>query len=167
MHRYSKLVIYLHWIIALLILAAYITSEGGRSVRLDPPVLHFLLGLGVLALVVPRLLARMIFGAPPAVSHGFWLDLAAKLGHAALYVLMIALPLTGWYAASRLGVHVTVFGYELPPLATAVQGAPGLIAELHETGGNLILVLAGLHAAAALWHHYVLRDGTLTRMSPV
>jgi cytochrome b561 len=167
MQHYSRLMIILHWVTAILIVAAYITSEGGREARLDPPVLHFLFGFAVLLLVVPRLIARLCFSVPPAVSHGWLLDLGAKIGHAALYVLMIALPLTGWYAASRMGVTVNLLGLELPSLAPPVQGAPGLVAELHETGGEVIMILAGLHAVMALWHHYVLRDGTLGRMNPV
>jgi superoxide oxidase len=167
MQRYSKPLIVLHWTTAILILAAYFTGEGGRHVRLDPPTLHFLLGSAVLLLVLPRVIWRLLGGTPPAVSHGALLDMAAKVGHALLYFMMIAMPLTGWYAASKLGVTVNLLGFKLPSLAAPVQGAPGLIADLHETGGNAILILAGLHAAAALWHQFVLKDGTLTRMSPV
>ena len=167
MQRYSKLMIVLHWTIAVLIVAAYLTSEGGRRARLDPPVLHMALGLSVLLLLLPRLLWRFIVGIPPAVPHGRLLDLASRMGHATLYLLMIAIPLTGWYAASRLGIKVTFLGLQLPDLTTAVQGAPGLITELHQTGGNLLLILAGLHGVAALWHHFILRDGTLARMNPV
>ena len=167
MQKYSKFMIALHWATALLILAAYITAEGGRTVRLDPPVLHFLFGLSVLVLVVPRLLARLIGGTPPAVSHGWLLDLAAKIGHGVLYILMVALPLSGWYAASKMGVAVNLYGLELPRLAAPAAFSPGPIPELHEIGGDIILILAGLHAAIALWHHFVSHDGTLTRMSPI
>lgn len=75
------------------------------------------------------------------------------------------MPLTGWYAASRMGVSVPFFGLHLPVIATPVQGRPGLIAELHESGGTFILILAGLHALMAIWHQFVLRDGALRRMS--
>jgi superoxide oxidase len=167
MQRYSTTMIVLHWTIAILILVAYFTAEGGRHVRADPPTLHFLSGFAVLLLVLPRLIMRLFVGAPPAPSHGALLDISAKLGHAALYLLMIFLPLSGWYAASKLGVTVNILGLKLPSLAAPVQGYPGLIAELHENGGNLILILAGLHAAMALWHQFVLRDRTLERMSPV
>lgn len=165
MHKYSKFMVVLHWATAVLIVAAYITGEGGRSVKVDPPVLHFIIGLSVLVLIVPRLIARLFGSTPPAVSHGRLSDLAAKIGHGLLYVFMIALPLSGWYAASKLGVTVNIFGLELPALTAPVEGSPGLIAELHETGGSLILILAGLHAVIAIWHHFVHRDGTLSRMS--
>jgi cytochrome b561 len=168
MPRYSRLMIALHWITAALVLAAWFTAAGGRSVVQDPPVLHFTLGLAVLLLVVPRLIARLLGSAPPLDrSHGPLPRFAAAAGHLALYVFLIALPLSGWYAASRLGVPVTFLGIHLPPLAQAASGPPGVVAELHQTGGNLLLVLAGLHAAVALWHQFVLRDGTLRRMSPV
>jgi len=166
MQKYSKFMIVLHWATALLILAAYFTGEGGRSTHLDPPTLHFLLGLSVLVLIVPRLIARLFGGAPPAISHGRLMDLGAKIGHGLLYLLMIALPLSGWYAASKMGVTIDLYGLVLPSLTAPVEGRPGLIADLHETGGSLILILAGIHATMALWHHFVLRDGTLTRMSP-
>ena len=165
MTRYPRVLIVLHWLMALLILAAWFTGEGGRSVRENPPLLHFLLGLAVLTLILPRLVLRLALGAPAPTATSPLLRRAAALGHGVLYAFMIGLPLTGWYAASRLGVPVNVFGYTLPSLTAAVQGSPGLIAELHETGGTLILILAGLHAAIAVWHQVVLRDGTLRRMS--
>lgn len=168
MTRYSKTMIALHWLMAILIVAAWITAEGGRHVKENPPLLHFWLGLSVLVLVVPRLVARLLGGTPPAEApQRPWLDLAARLGHWVLYAGMVVLPLTGWYAAGRLGVPVTAFGVTLPALAAPVQGAPGWIAELHETGGTVLIWLAGIHALLAVWHQLVLRDGTLTRMSPV
>ena len=153
---------------ALLILAAWLTAEGGRQVRLNPPLLHFSLGLVVLLLVLPRLVARW-WGSHPRIEdpQGPWLTLAAKVGHAVLYAFMIALPVIGWYAASRLGVAVSFFGLPLPAIVASVQGPPGPIAEIHETGGTIILVLSGLHALIALWHQFVLRDGAMQRMNPI
>lgn len=168
MSRYSKTMIVVHWLTALLIIAAYVTGEGGRHVRENPPLLHFSLGLTVLVLLVPRLVSRLTGGAPAVDdSQGPWMTLAAKLGHLVLYAFIIALPLSGWYAASRLGAPVTFWGIGLPSIAAPVQGAPGLIADLHETGGTVILILAGLHALMALYHHFVLRDETLRRMAPM
>ena len=157
----------LHYTTAVLVVVAYLLSESAREVRDAPPVLHFTFGLAVLLLVVPRLIARALGGAPPLErANGIWLARAARLGHGVLYLLLIAVPLTGWYAASRLGVHVSILGLTLPPIAFAVDGEPGLIAQLHPLGGNLILILAGLHAAMALWHQFVRHDNTLRRMSP-
>jgi len=168
MPRYSRLMIGLHWLTAVLILVAWWTGEGGPRARTDPSLIHFTVGLTVLLLTLPRLLARWA-GSAPAIedSQGPLMDLAVKSGHAVLYLFMIGLPLTGWHAASRVGATGSFFGIELPAIAEPVQGYPGLIAELHETGGTVILFLAGLHVLIALWHQFVRKDGTLARMSPL
>lgn len=163
--RYSKSMIVIHWLTVLFILGAWLTSVGGRHMTENPPLLHFSLGLAVLALVLPRLLLRFVGGVPSEPGAGGKLALAAKAGHTLLYLFLIALPLSGWYAASRLGVPVSFFGLSLPAITGQVQGAPGLIADLHENAGTIILFLAGLHAIMAVWHQVVLRDGTLQRMS--
>jgi cytochrome b561 len=166
--RYSKGMIVIHWVTAVLIVAAWFTAEGGRHVVANPPLLHFSLGLAVLALTVPRLILRVVGQTPPPPDERrAWMALAAKIGHAVLYAFLIGLPLSGWYAASRLGVPVSFFGISLPTIAAPVQGAPGMIADIHENAGTVILYLAGLHALIAGWHHIVLRDGTLRRMSPL
>jgi cytochrome b561 len=155
-HRYSASMIVIHWLTALLVLGAWFTAEGGRKIAENPPLLHFSLWLAVLVLMLPRLVLRVAGRTPETDAQG-WLAAAAKAGH--------ALPITGWYAASRMGVPVSFFGLQLPALTAPVQGRPGLIAELHENAGTIILILAGLHALMAIWHQFVLRDGTLRRMS--
>jgi cytochrome b561 len=165
--RYSTLLVAIHWLTALLVLIAYLTSEGGRRVRLDPPQWHFFLGFAVLLLVVPRLLGRAAGGAPPpGTAGGAHAMLAAKVGHALLYLLLVAVPVTGWIAASKFGVPMTLGGITVPPIATAMEGKIGIIGDMHGWGGNAILILAGLHALAALWHHFFLKDATLKRMKP-
>jgi cytochrome b561 len=164
--RYSKSMIVIHWLTALAVFGAWLTAEGGRHVVQNPPLLHFSLGLAVLVLVVPRLILSLAGGAPAmAASHG-WLATGAKVGHGLLYLLLIVVPITGWYAASRLGVPLSFFGLHLPAITALVQGRPGVIAEFHENAGTFILILAGLHALMAIWHQFVLHDGTLRRMSP-
>jgi cytochrome b561 len=168
MRRYTQITIAIHWLTAVLVVIAWFTAVGGRHARTDPSYVHFTVGLAVLVLVVPRLLARWL-GAAPHVEdpQSRWMDLAARAGHTLLYLFLIALPLSGWYAASRLGLPVSFLGIDLPALATPVQGAPGQIADLHETGGTLILWLAGAHALVAIWHQFVIKDGTLERMNPL
>jgi cytochrome b561 len=166
MRRYSVLMIMLHWLTALLVLGAYFTSVGGRAAQANPPMLHFTLGFAVLVLLIPRLISRFTGGAPVVKNqHRAWLDSAARLGHWMLYGLLALIPLTGWYTASRLGVPISIFGlFNLPAIASSVQGSPGWIAELHQLAGNAILILAGLHALIALGHQFLLKDGTLDRM---
>ena len=153
--RYSRTMIAIHWATALLIVAAWITSEGGRHVIDNPPLLHFSARLAFL-----RPDASCSRQVSPQTRNG------SQDRHAVLYAFLIGLPLSGWYAASRLGVSVSFFGIGLPAIAAPVRGAPGLIAEIHENAGTVILYLAGLHALMAGWHHFALRDGTLRKMSP-
>ncbi len=165
--KYSTLMIAIHWLTAILVVTAYLLSEGGPRVRTDPPLWHFVCGIAVLVLVFPRLIARLLGGAPPAQDAGSaLLNKAVKLGHGALYLLLLAVPLTGWYAVSRLGVRVDLFGWTLPPIAAAVKGDIGLVANVHQIGGNVILILAGMHAAMGLWHQFIRHDHTLERMRP-
>lgn len=165
--RHPLPLIILHWLTAVLVVVAYLLSEGGPRIRVDPPTWHFATGFLVLLLVVPRLLVRATTkplppepGTPPRAA------LAAKAMVGLLYLLMVCVPLGGWYAMSRVGLRFSVAGWQLPSIAQAVQGRPGTLAELHQVGGNVLLVLAGLHALAGLWHHFRLKDGTLRRMSP-
>jgi cytochrome b561 len=165
--RYPNFLIIVHWLTAALILIAYFLSEGGPGVRLDPPRWHFITGMAVLLLVLPRVIVRLFIQVPsPNPADPGWLVRSARLGHLLLYLLLVAVPLTGWYAMSRLGVSLSILGYSLPPLAHAVQGPRGLVADLHQIGGNAILILAGIHGAAALWHHFVRRDDTMRKMRP-
>lgn len=163
--RYSKSLIVIHWLTAVFVVGAWLTAEGGRKLVENPPLLHFAFGLTVLALVLPRLMLRLAGPTPRPASGGGWLGRVSGIGHGVLYLLLIAVPLSGWYVASRMGVEVGFPGLHLPALTAPVPGKPGLIGELHESGGNLILILAGLHMAMALWHQFVRRDGTLRRMS--
>ncbi|WP_316979654.1 cytochrome b [Shumkonia mesophila] len=165
--RYTNTLIVLHWLTALCVVVAWFLGEGGRHIRENPPIWHFAFGLAVLVLLVPRLVARLVGGAPPPEPHDApLLRLAAKVGHATLYAFLIAMPLSGWYAASALGVPVTLWGVTLPALTAPVPQPPGLVAELHSNGGTVLLVLAGLHGLMALYHHFVLKDDTLRRMTP-
>ncbi len=161
------LIILMHWATALAIVIAYAISRGGPHLRQDPPLYHFAFGLSVLAMVIVRLIGRAAGGAPPMETFRIaWLGTAAKLGHGVLYLLMIGVPLTGWYVASRLDVPIWWFGVTLPALTAPVSGPPGIMGDVHQLGGNLILILGGLHAAMALWHHFYLHDNTLQRMRP-
>ena len=86
--------------------------------------------------------------------------------HIALYALMAAMPLMGWLVLSAEGDPVPFFGLTLPPLAPPNEGLAERVEDLHATVGVAGYWLIGLHAAASLFHHYILRDGTLRRMLP-
>jgi superoxide oxidase len=165
--RYSKFMAGFHWLMAILVILAYLTSEGGPDVRENIPTVHVLCGLSVLLLVLPRLLVRLLGGVPsPLATISKRLTRMASIGHATLYLLLFAVPITGWFTLSRLGLKVELLGLKLPFLIEPTAGDPGLIADVHQIGGNVLLGIAGLHAAFAIWHFVWLRDKTLQRMWP-
>jgi superoxide oxidase len=165
--KYSMLMMSLHWLTAVLVAAAYAVSEGQSHFHGTPPTLHAILGLAVLALTVPRLIARLIGEIPaPIDTANKWLARVARVGHLAIYFLLIAVPLTGWLTLSRLGLHVEWLGYHLPLLTATAPGPSRNLGAVHQAGGNLLIITAVLHAAMALWHFFSIRDRTLQRMSP-
>src|SRR3989338_4952720 len=156
--RYGSLNIALHWLMLILIAGVYACIELKW---------HFMLGLAVFTLVWLRLLARLIAPTPviqPTLPT--WQAIPAKLMHLALYGLMIGAPLAGWLILSAAGKPIPFFGLELPPLVSNNPDLAGTIKEWHELAGSAGYWLIGLHAAAGLFHHFVVRDNTLTRILP-
>ena len=170
--RYSYLSIALHWLMLLLFVAVYATIElreiypRGSVPREALKSWHFMLGLSIFALVWVRIVARIAFPGPDPLDEPAWRSALAKVMHLALYGLMIAMPLAGWMILSAEGDPIPFFGLTLPPL-TAPDGALAERVEtLHELGGTIGYWLIGLHAAASLFHHYVLKDELMARMRP-
>lgn len=126
-----------------------------------------MLELTVLMLVLVRLAGRLL-GSTPAITPQppRWQALLAKIVHIALYALMIVMPIAGWLILSASGKPVPFFGLELPALIGKSKVLAMQIQEIHETIGTIGYYLVGLHAAAALFHHYVVKDDTLRRMLP-
>ena len=171
--RYSNLTIALHWLMAILMVAVYAAIElrelfpKGSDPREALKALHFMLGLCVLLLVSVRLYARHRSPAPAIVpTPPAWQARAATAAHGLLYALRILLPLGGWLMLSAAGKPIPFFGLELPALIGQNKELAGSIKEIHKTVGTLGYVLIGLHAAAGIYHHHVVKDDTLRRMMP-
>lgn len=90
-----------------------------------------------------------------------WQQRLAEAVHIGLYVFMIGMPLLGWFAVSAKGDPVLFFAAQLPPLIGRDKALYDILKEIHETIGTIGYYLTGLHAAVALFHHYVVRDNTL------
>jgi cytochrome b561 len=171
--HYGSLSIGLHWLMLLLIVAVYtcIDLRGyypkGSDTREALKTLHFMLVLSVFVLVWLRLLININMPTPRIEPNPpKWQTLSAKLMHVALYVLMIVMPLLVWLLLSASGKPITYFGLELPALVAKNKDLADLVKEIHETGGTIGYFLIGLHAAAAIFHHYFVKDNTLKRMLP-
>jgi len=171
--RYGSLLISLHWVMLLLIVAVYASIElrvlfpRGSDLREAFKTWHFMLGLGIFALVWLRLLARFLGPVPEIVPRPpRWQLLLAHLTEFAIYAFMIAMPLLGWAILSGESRPVPFFGAQLPALIGENKALAKQLEEIHETIGNVGYFLIGIHALAALVHHYVQRDNTLLRMLP-
>lgn len=172
--RYGSLSMGLHWLMLILLAAVYACIElrefypKGSDPREALKTWHFMLGLSVFILAVFRLLVRMIGPAAPPIQPppSPWQQRSAHTVHAALYALMIGMPIAGWLILSAAGKPIPFFGWQLPALIGQSKSVGGVIQEIHETGGTIGYFLIGFHAAAALFHHYFLRDDTLVRMLP-
>lgn len=169
---YSSTLIALHWLTLLLLIAVYALIElrgiypKGSDANQLMKTWHFMLGLTVLGLLPIRLLARVGGGATPAIHPPLapLQEKLAKLVHLLLYVFLLVMPILGWLTLSAKGKVIPFFGLELPPLLGADKALGHQLEEIHETIGTLGYYLIGLHAAAALFHHYWTHDDTMKRM---
>lgn len=172
-NRYGSLSIGLHWVMLLLLAAVYACIElrefypKGSALRDALKTWHFMLGLSVFVLVWIRLAARLIGSTPRIEPAPSPLQLMlAKIIHLALYAFMIGMPIAGWLILSAAGKPIPFFSLQLPALIGENKELAETIAEIHETIGSAGYYLIGLHAVAALFHHYIVRDNTLLRILP-
>ncbi|QNN47539.1 cytochrome b [Thermomonas brevis] len=163
----------LHWLIAALILAmAWIGLTMGDMPngpdKIATYALHKSIGLSIFALAALRLGWRLYAGAPaPVTGTPRWQERIASATHVALYVLLLALPLTGWLLNSAAGFPLQWFGlFNLPSIAARDEALHTLAVQTHEALFWALAVLVVMHAAAALYHHLFLGDATLARMLP-
>lgn len=170
---YSAAQILMHWLMLIIIAAAYALMElkssapRGSDLRTNMIAMHYLLGLCVLTLAWVRLALRMKVTAPSIVpTPAAWEIALAKTVHGLLYVLMVGLPLLGWMALSAKGRPVHLFVFDLPFPIAPDDGLARKLKQWHEWLANAGYFVIALHAGAALFHHYLRRDTTLKRMLP-
>ena len=163
----------LHWGIAVLIfgmlgLGFYMTGLDLSPTKLQLFSWHKWAGVTVFMLVVVRLAWRVTHRPPALPAHMPALErFAAHAGHHLLYVLMIAIPLSGWLMSSAKGFQTVYFGVlPIPDLIEKNKELGQLLGEVHETLAWLFVLLILGHTAAALKHHFIDKDDILIRMSP-
>lgn len=171
--RYASVVRRLHWLMALLVLAAYLLIEQrglfprGSAGRVAMVQGHFWLGIGVFVLAWWRLAARRRHPAPPVTpALGTFSAWSAKAVHLALYAFFIVMPLLGLATAWSDGKQVLVpfTGVALPALLPEDPELAHSLEDLHGRIGETFYWVIGLHVLAAAWHHAFRRDDTLKRM---
>jgi cytochrome b561 len=172
-HRWGVLAQLFHWLIVVLVivqvtLASLADELPPNAKKLALLARHKSVGITILMLVILRLLWRSLNLTPllPDTLKPYERFLA-RFTHAALYVLLFAMPLSGWMMSSARGFPVSWFGFfTLPDLVPKNKSLYEALLTTHQT---LAWVLAGvvtLHVAAALKHHFMLRDNVLRRMLP-
>ena len=171
--RYGMVAQFFHWSTAVLVLIAFTLGPGGPESRVYSAAadygrrLHETLGLCVFALAILRLLWRAIDRHPAVELDSPWMGLAATVVQWMLIVLLLALPITAITGAWLEGHPLTlVAGIDVAPMFQNARATGATVAGIHGWLGDAIMWLAGLHALAALYHHFVLKDHVLASMLP-
>jgi len=177
--RYGAIAQCLHWAAVALVLVAWTLGVLGDELpegasRALGLYVHTSAGLLVIALTVLRLLWRLVDPSPLAEKTEFgewlfadWIGLGAKIAHFALYVLLVAVPVAGIVLQFARGDSLPIFGlFDIASPWVRDRAFAHSVKEIHELLAHGLLAVAGLHAAAALVHHWVFRDRTLVRMLP-
>lgn len=171
--RYGIISQLFHWVMALLIiglliLGLYMVRLPLNAWKLKLYGLHKEWGVLVLMMVFLRLLWRWTQISPVYPDHmSAWQKLAAKSVHIAFYLILFALPISGWMLSSASGLPVSFFGlFVLPDLVNPSQALRELFAQVHEWIGYGLIAAIGAHVGAALQHHFIHKDDILRRMLP-
>ncbi|ERE19146.1 MULTISPECIES: cytochrome b [Chromobacteriaceae] len=171
--RYTSTAILLHWLMAVMLVCLFGVGFYMHGLPFSPLKLkiyswHKWAGVTVFLLVWLRLVWR--FGhRPPALPSGMGKPMRAMAhaGHLMLYLLMAAIPLSGWLMSSAKGVQTVYFGVlPLPDLIAPDQALGENLQRLHGLLNYLLAAVVAGHVAAALKHHLIDRDDVLTRMLP-
>lgn len=175
--RYSTVAIVLHWLLGLSIFAMfaigiYMTDLPFSPLRLKLYNYHKWAGITFLILSVLRLVWRLV-NKPPALPKAIeqampsWQTKVYHGTHYALYALFFAVPLIGWAYSSAAGFPIVLFGVlPLPDFMSVDKEFAKQIKELHEISAFALVGLAVLHIGAALKHHFIDKDGLISRMLP-
>jgi len=173
-HRWGAVAQLLHWLIVALIIVQVTLAALAGDLPLGMKKLamlarHKSVGLTILGLALVRLGWRQLNPTPalPQTLKPYERTLA-RFTHAMLYVLLFAMPLSGWMMSSARGFPVSWFGFfQLPDLVPKSQPLYHALVTTHQSLAVLLGAVVTLHVAAALKHHYVLRDDVLQRMLPL
>jgi cytochrome b561 len=172
--RYGAVPQALHWLTALFVICGFLLGQFGDVFPKGPArelglLVHMTLGQGVLALLLARLLWRQVNPPPPpeATPFGRLIEIAAKASHFTLYGLLLVVPLLGVTVQLKRGNQLPIFAlWHVQSPWPVDRSLARSILSLHGRLADALLILAGIHSCAALVHHWIWRDRTLSRMLP-
>ena len=170
--RYGWVSIFMHWGVALVVVGLFalglwmVGLDYYSTWRKDAPDLHKSIGLVLFAVMLLRVLWRLISPPPPTLaSYDHLTRVGAKLGHGFLYLSLFAVMIAGYLISTADGVGIPVFGlFEVPALISGLPDQADLAGVIHFYLAWALVIVSGLHALAALKHHFIDRDVTLARM---
>ncbi|VVP10570.1 Cytochrome b561 [Pseudomonas fluorescens] len=170
--RYGWVSIFMHWGVALAVFGLFalglwmVGLDYYSSWRKDAPDLHKSIGLVLLAVMLLRVLWRFISPPPPALqSYSRMTRIGASFGHGFLYLSLFVVMIAGYLISTADGVGIPVFGlFEVPALVSGLPDQADTAGVIHFYLAWVLVIFSGLHALAALKHHFIDRDATLTRM---
>jgi cytochrome b561 len=169
--RYTTIARLLHWIIALLVISQFVLGWWMQSIpklpagpRAEAFNLHKSMGLVILALMAIRILWRSWVPPPPWPPAPHWQRILAKGNHAVLYVLLVALPVSGYLGSVFSGYPVRFFGATLPAWGTPLPAMKDAMGMVHLVATWALAAAVALHLAGALHHAMTTGENVLGRM---
>ena len=166
--RYDTTTIVFHWLTAILVATQWLGAQTidwfpKGALRIDARSMHITGGLLLAAILLARIVWRATAGRRLPLADGPVLSIVAKAIHWGLYLLLAAMVLVGMALAWTRGD--TIFNlFTLPAFDPGNHALADQVQDVHATIGWIIIAVAGLHAAAALFHRYVWHDAVLGRM---
>ena len=173
LNRYGAVAQLFHWAIVALIITQFVLALRAKGLspvaKIGILATHKSIGITILGLALLRLAWRGFNPVPPLPPGApRWQDRAAHVSHFLLYALLFITPLLGWFMSSARAFSVSWFGLvTLPDFITPNKAAFESLHEAHEFMAYSLAVIAIVHAAAALKHHFLDRNDVLRRMLPV
>jgi cytochrome b561 len=171
--RYDRITIWFHWLTAVLVITLFGTAFAWNNAPRDWGLrylegVHVSLGIALAAVLIGRLVWRLIAGRKLATVGNALTAPLSRIVHGVIYVLLAAQVGLGFGLRWFQGEDFSFFGlFSIPSLFTPDRAVSHQIENLHNLAGWTLIYVAGAHAAAALFHRYVLKDGVLKRMLPI
>lgn len=171
-NQYHPISILFHWLVVVLLIAAFAVIElkgqfpKGSEARELTKSIHGLIGQIIFVIMILRLCVRVLLGAPEPKNPIQVLAAASKAIHWLLYAILLIAPFFGILYFQYAGKEIHFFGLVWPQFVTPDPLMKKSVENIHEFLGNSLYFLVGIHALAALWHHYILRDDVLARILP-
>lgn len=170
MTRWPRVILLLHWLTAFAVIGMFVSGLWMVDLTYysdwykTAPHWHKSIGLTLFALTIVRLLSRVVYSRPPTHGNAFEKK-ASKLGHIALYTLLLVMFVSGYLISTADGRPIDIFNwFAVPSIGELIDNQEDIAGDIHFYLAWTLIVTAALHAIAALKHHFFNKDNTLKQM---